>query len=1234
MQNMVREGLLTKEEYNKHKMTLLNDLATENPEGEWPSLTRSKLLFLQDLLQTDVITERDYHEAKRPVLRRLAEMGAEVDSEDFVMDPAIRNSVRNSMRKSRGFFRSSFKGEGVSARKERARRKDASRASGGLGKGNLLETPGKTPMQNMMRFFGRGRGELEEGKGDMIESSVDISRDQPMGERVPHALDFLPYGRAPLREPPQIPSMRPGGGNLEGNPRHGLPPRKERVDKGIIREDKGGKEIEEEGEEEERLPPSRRGREHRLPKEQAGEGGDQEDEAPDKGKKRMDFSQIPANRKRSNSGDGLDNISGGSLLSESGNPVSEAGSDEDNNPFGEDEFTRKQGYRKSFSWDKTEEDELVSEEVDKRANVENRGSYEVEDSRFENARGFFQSVVGENAVNSIGGEIPSSSMAPNETKEIPKLDTTPPAKQAPTPRGTMFRGFIRKLSGLGPDPVTNPNFGVDSPKDSPKGPLKSPQGTSKSPRGVSKSPRGRGSMVISKDGVERPAWGLLRPPKKLVVEGLRKSEEKRRKSRDVTGQAQRKAKEESLRRGENGTPGACSGNRKGKRAVETSIPEEGFEDVIAGMGEMDKNDLERGRGERDERDGLFEELGAEKGAIKNLAELPLPRGAKEDRRRVKISPPPNSKVLVDNGNRMSQDSGDLKKKLHEWQTQGSGDSQAAKKQDALTENIKRGLIELRGKIQPSGALTTDDINAIAKRMPADKAELLKYFAREWVDVYGSVVLAVVQQEVKSHVLSLQKQRNPGTRRNRQNPSSGNDGNNNSNGTNLPENVHTNISANPSSHTNTSNTNHSGNTGSHQSGQYGDSGRNEQNGGRQHGTGRERGRSNRPTEMHGINSDEPNHGRNRWMEDPQGDKNNMNVNQLGTKGANTRVGQRGGGTGTWTRGGTTATNTSSGLDDSEDPNQRQQAGGRQMDWTHHGPPRPLHREKEREGEGDRAHEGAYGIDRERERERERERDREREPVGGLGIGRGGGTQEEREDNRVEAVSGIPRANPGAPVDLQARAAKRAAFLKHARTMPARHGNEQYIQETENSTDQNNDNNANNHHHNIHGNNGGGGGNRAQGRATIGASAGARHMSGGGGGVGGERSGKSPLRKPSTVTKRFHVMDDALEVGPESDPSEGDFLGDGRRGGGRNPVKRDHEGGQNKQTGRPRPRRASAGSDLEPGGIDMEFEGGGGGGGGVGGGGGGVGGGETKVRPKRVSHFQRGTPLGGDNVVNMR
>ncbi|KAF2317112.1 hypothetical protein GH714_011849 [Hevea brasiliensis] len=53
----------------------------------------------------------------------------------------------------------------------------------------------------------------------------------------------------------------------------------------------------------------------------------------------------------------------------------------------------------------------------------------------------------------------------------------------------------------------------------------------------------------------------------------------------------------------------------------------------------------------------------------------------------------------------------------------------------------------------------DQMEAISQQLPADKAELKKFFPKSWCDRYGDVVLDVVKKEFKDHVGEMENMRN-------------------------------------------------------------------------------------------------------------------------------------------------------------------------------------------------------------------------------------------------------------------------------------------------------------------------------------------------------------------------------------------------------------------------------------------------------------------------------------------
>ncbi|KAG6539960.1 hypothetical protein Mapa_018661 [Marchantia paleacea] len=97
MMCLVEEGLTEQAELDAFRADLLQTLTTAHPNGEWADFTRDKLLYLQDLFQSKCISEEEYHKAKRPILSRLADQGAELDSQDFKFNSkAIRHTGESS----------------------------------------------------------------------------------------------------------------------------------------------------------------------------------------------------------------------------------------------------------------------------------------------------------------------------------------------------------------------------------------------------------------------------------------------------------------------------------------------------------------------------------------------------------------------------------------------------------------------------------------------------------------------------------------------------------------------------------------------------------------------------------------------------------------------------------------------------------------------------------------------------------------------------------------------------------------------------------------------------------------------------------------------------------------------------------------------------------------------------------------------------------------------------------
>ncbi|KAL3675321.1 hypothetical protein R1sor_025269 [Riccia sorocarpa] len=180
---LVEEGLTEPSELDDFRVGLLRTLTTEHPNGEWADFTRDKLLFLQDLYQSKCISAEEYHTAKKPILMRLAEQGAELDSQDFRFNS--RELTRN----------------GDSTRLEERPTEEASTA---LEPEPSTEIPSssesakKTPIKQVIDAVARLKSSGSGGKN--VPGSA-TSEEKP---RVPHAMDFVRHDPrdCPTREAP------------------------------------------------------------------------------------------------------------------------------------------------------------------------------------------------------------------------------------------------------------------------------------------------------------------------------------------------------------------------------------------------------------------------------------------------------------------------------------------------------------------------------------------------------------------------------------------------------------------------------------------------------------------------------------------------------------------------------------------------------------------------------------------------------------------------------------------------------------------------------------------------------------------------------------------------------------------------------------------------------------------------------------------------------------------------
>ncbi|KAL2607702.1 hypothetical protein R1flu_026275 [Riccia fluitans] len=176
---LVEEELTERSELDDFRVGLLRTLTTEHPNGEWADFTRDKLLFLQDLYQSKCISAEEYHEAKRPILMRLADQGAELDSQDFRFNS--KELTRN--------------GDSSGLERPTVEIPEAAEADASVEVPSTSESAKKTPIKQVIdqavaRLKSAGSG----GKNVPSEEKP----------RVPHAMDFVRHDPrdCPTREAP------------------------------------------------------------------------------------------------------------------------------------------------------------------------------------------------------------------------------------------------------------------------------------------------------------------------------------------------------------------------------------------------------------------------------------------------------------------------------------------------------------------------------------------------------------------------------------------------------------------------------------------------------------------------------------------------------------------------------------------------------------------------------------------------------------------------------------------------------------------------------------------------------------------------------------------------------------------------------------------------------------------------------------------------------------------------
>ncbi|PSS36139.1 Histone H2A.Z-specific chaperone like [Actinidia chinensis var. chinensis] len=85
LMGLCKESILPETEVSAFRSHLLKTLIALPSDYEQPILLRDKLVFLQELLYAQCISEDEYHSSKRPLLQRLAVQGVEIEARDIVV---------------------------------------------------------------------------------------------------------------------------------------------------------------------------------------------------------------------------------------------------------------------------------------------------------------------------------------------------------------------------------------------------------------------------------------------------------------------------------------------------------------------------------------------------------------------------------------------------------------------------------------------------------------------------------------------------------------------------------------------------------------------------------------------------------------------------------------------------------------------------------------------------------------------------------------------------------------------------------------------------------------------------------------------------------------------------------------------------------------------------------------------------------------------------------------------
>ncbi|CAH9131287.1 unnamed protein product [Cuscuta epithymum] len=89
LMGLCKEGIVPHSQLSAFRSHLLDSLVADHDHS---SILRDKLIFLQELLYSNCISEEEYHSSKGPLLQRLAAQGAEIEARNVIVRPKKQSS--------------------------------------------------------------------------------------------------------------------------------------------------------------------------------------------------------------------------------------------------------------------------------------------------------------------------------------------------------------------------------------------------------------------------------------------------------------------------------------------------------------------------------------------------------------------------------------------------------------------------------------------------------------------------------------------------------------------------------------------------------------------------------------------------------------------------------------------------------------------------------------------------------------------------------------------------------------------------------------------------------------------------------------------------------------------------------------------------------------------------------------------------------------------------------------